>query len=125
MKQPAALRVFADFNGLFGDILCLSHRETCRDADGREVVVHEGMTVVAFDEDVDDDGKPDNLVASGIVDRPPEWLSCNGSRWVLRIDEKASDMNLTFATVRPFTTIKQWTLRFAPWNTGLQQRWKR
>jgi hypothetical protein len=30
--------------------------------------------VTAFDEDVDDDeGRPD-------------WLSCNGSRWVLRID---------------------------------------
>jgi hypothetical protein len=49
-------------------------------------LVREGMTVTAFDEDVDDNGKPDNLVASGTVERPPEWLRSNGSRWVLRID---------------------------------------
>ena len=46
------------------------------------------MTVTAFDEDVDDDGKPDNLIASGTVERAPNWLSCQGSQWVLlRIDE--------------------------------------
>jgi hypothetical protein len=44
------------------------------------------MKVIAFDEDVDDDGNPDNLIASGTVERPPEWLRCRGSRWVLRID---------------------------------------
>ena len=42
--------------------------------------------VTAFDEDVDDEGKPDNLIAAGIVERPPKWLSCNGSRWVVRIN---------------------------------------
>ena len=49
--------------------------------------MHEGMVVTAFDEDVDDDGKPDKLLASGTVERSPAWLRCNGSRWVLRIDE--------------------------------------
>jgi UDP-N-acetyl-D-mannosaminuronic acid transferase (WecB/TagA/CpsF family) len=32
-------------------------------------------------------GKADNLIAAGTVERPPEWLSCKGSRWVLRIDQ--------------------------------------
>jgi hypothetical protein len=54
---------------------------------GQDVLVHEGMSVIAFDEDVDDAGNPDNLIASGVVERPPKWLSCNGSRWVLRIDD--------------------------------------
>ena len=54
---------------------------------GQDIAVHEGMTVTAFDDDVDDEGKPDNLIASGKVEGAPTWLRCNGSRWVLRIDQ--------------------------------------
>ena len=68
-------------------MLCLSHQETCVGADGQPVVVHDGMKVIAFDKDVDEDGNPDDLIASGTVERPPNWLSCRGSRWVLRIDD--------------------------------------
>jgi|HubBroStandDraft_6_1064221.scaffolds.fasta_scaffold1263021_1 hypothetical protein len=53
---------------------------------GQPVVVRDGMTITAFDEDVDEDGKPDNLIASRTVERAPRWLNCKGSRWVLRID---------------------------------------
>ena len=87
MSESQPIRIRADSNGLFSKLLCLSHNETCVGEDGRDVVVHEGMIVTAFDEDIDDDRRPDNLIASGIVDRPPEWLSCRGSRWVLRIDQ--------------------------------------
>jgi hypothetical protein len=73
-------------------LLCLSHNETCVGEDGLDIQLHEGITVTAFDEDVNDEdvndeGKPDNLIASGIVERSPNWLSCRGSRLVLRIDE--------------------------------------
>lgn len=54
--------------------------------DGREATVHEGMTVTVFDEDLDEDGNRDDLTATGIVERPPDWLRCKGSRWVLRVD---------------------------------------
>jgi len=87
MSEIAPIRIRADFNGLFSELLCLSHAETCVGEDGQDIQVHEGMTVTAFDEDVDDEGKPDNLIASGTVERSPNWLSCRGSRWVLRIDE--------------------------------------
>ena len=86
MSEPEPIRIHADFNGLFSKLLCLSHRETCVGADGQDIVVREGMTAIAFDEDVDENGSPDNLIASGTVERSPKWLSCNGSRWVLRID---------------------------------------
>lgn len=86
MGDQQQIRLHADFNGLFGELLCLSHKETCVDAEGQEVIVREGMTVTAFDDDVGDDGKRDSLVASGTVERSPEWLRCKGSRWVLRID---------------------------------------
>ena len=87
MSESSPIRLHADFNGLFSQFLCLSHKETCLGENGENVTVHEGMIATAFDEDVDDDGKPDNLVASGIVERSPAWLRCRGSRWVLRIDQ--------------------------------------
>ena len=80
-------RLRADFNGVFGDLLCLSHADTCMDEHGNEVPLHEGMQAAAFEPDIDD-GQPDDLIASGIVERSPDWLQCNGSRWALRINEK-------------------------------------
>jgi hypothetical protein len=44
------------------------------------------MSVVAFDEDADDKGTRDDLVAAGVVEPAPAELACRGSRWVLRID---------------------------------------
>lgn len=86
MEEPASMRVRADFNGLFGEILCLSHNDTCVDAEGNLVTLREGMVLTAFDEDADEHGKRDDLIASGTVEPSPEWLACRGSTWVLRID---------------------------------------
>jgi hypothetical protein len=83
----APLRLRADFNGLFGDVLCLSHGDTCLDEHGTDVVLSAGMLVVAFDEDADEHGRRDDLIASGTVESAPDWMSCRGSKWVLRIDE--------------------------------------
>jgi hypothetical protein len=33
MTESKTLRVRADFNGLFGQLLCLSHKDTCEDVD--------------------------------------------------------------------------------------------
>lgn len=84
MKQ---IKVYADFNGIFGDVLCLSHENVCKDEYGDEVLLHEGMTVTAFDVDADENGNRDHLIASGIVESSPDWIKCNGSKWILRIDE--------------------------------------
>jgi hypothetical protein len=80
------MRLHADFNGLFGDVLCLSHSDTSLDANGAVVELQEGMLVTAFEEDVDDQGRRDDLVANGTVERAPEWLRKHNSRWVLKID---------------------------------------
>jgi hypothetical protein len=45
------------------------------------------MLVTAYDEDSDEQGERDDLVATGTVEPAPNWLTCRGSRWVLRIDE--------------------------------------
>lgn len=81
------MRVHADFNGLFGDVLCLSHGETCLAENGDLVVLQVGMNLTVFEADIDDDGNPDDLIASGVVEVAPSWLQCNGSKWVLRIDQ--------------------------------------
>jgi hypothetical protein len=76
----------ADFNGLFDDLLCLSHSDSAVDETGTAVTLTVGMSVIAFGEDVDEQGQRDNLIASGVVEPSPAWLRCNGSKWVLRID---------------------------------------
>jgi hypothetical protein len=76
----------ADFNGLFGDVLCLSHGDSCVDANGATIELSAGMAAIAFDEDADETGKRDDLIASGTVEHSPNWLSCYGSKWVLKID---------------------------------------
>jgi hypothetical protein len=70
-------KLHADFNGLFGGLLCLAHGDTCVDADGVSITLREGMTVTAFEEE---------LVATGTVEPSPDWLQCKGSKWALRID---------------------------------------
>jgi hypothetical protein len=86
MTESKTMRVRADFNGLFGELLCLSHKDTCEDTDGNLVTLQTGMVLTAFDEDADEHGNRDDLIASGVVEPSPQWLRCNGSRWALRID---------------------------------------
>ena len=76
----------ADFNGLFGELLCLSHEDTAVDDSGVIIPLREGLVVTAYDEDADESGMRDDLLATGVVERSPEWLKCRGSNWVLRID---------------------------------------
>jgi len=86
----------ADFNGLFSGLLCLSHEDTIKNRDGAVIALNEGMSVTAWEE-IYEDGKRDDLLASGTVERSPDWLACRGSRWVLKIDQNGvrweSDLN--------------------------------
>jgi hypothetical protein len=81
----ASLKLQANFNGLFSKLLCLSHQDTALDEYGNVVNLTERMLVTAFEESYED-GKRDDLIASGTVEGWPDWLQCRGSRWVLRID---------------------------------------
>ena len=82
-------RLRADFNGLFQGwtILCLSHGDTCPDQYGVEVPLRAGMVVTAFEKDHNEHGVRDDLIATGSVEKSPDWLQCLGSKWILRIDE--------------------------------------
>lgn len=80
------MKVWADFNGVFGELLCLSHSDYSVDEAGNRVQLKAGMLLTAYQED-EEDGKRDDLLASGVVEPSPSWLAKEGSRWVLRIDE--------------------------------------
>ena len=82
-----SLYIRADFNGILEPgLLCLAHDEATEDAKGCMVLLREGMEVSAFDDDSDDEGAPCWLVASGVVERSPDYAQCRGSKWSLRID---------------------------------------
>ena len=81
------LMLQADFNGLFGKVLCLSHGDTAKDEAGNEIALRDGMIAIAFDHDTNEKGERDDLIAGGVVRRSPEWLRCNGSTWALFIDD--------------------------------------
>jgi len=85
MERDKSKWVRADFNGLFSQLLCLSHEDICLDSEGNRVELREGMILTAFDENYEGD-KRDDIFVSEVVEPSPEWLSCRGSRWVLRID---------------------------------------
>ena len=48
------MKLRGDFNGLFGELLCLSHEDTALDEKGERVTLEAGMQVTAFDPDEDE-----------------------------------------------------------------------
>ena len=83
-----AVRIEADFNGLFGNFLCLSHTDHGTTDTGEEHEFVEGEAALAFIMDSDTEGRPAYLVARGRVVRSPDGQCGPGSVWSLEIDEQ-------------------------------------
>ena len=79
------IRLPGDFNGLFGDILSLTHSDTSKDENGNEIILYAIMRATAFEEDYEGDER-DDLIAIGTVEPSPDWLCRKGSKWCLKID---------------------------------------
>jgi hypothetical protein len=85
--KPKSEWVWADFYGILEPgLLCLSHTDETTTAQGKTIPLHAGMILTAYDIAVDENGAPDNVFASGVVERSPSYAQYKGSVWSLRID---------------------------------------
>jgi hypothetical protein len=82
------MRVRANFNGLFGELLRLSHKDTCVDADGNLVSLQSGMVLTASDEDAAErkPGRPRGLRDCGAITCIAKlpWLAVGSQDWPKR-----------------------------------------
>ena len=85
MKKPM---LYVDFNEMLeSNLVLLSAGDTKTDSRGEVVSLREGLEVVVYMDDMDDNGNIDNLVASGVVERNTSTTGWAGHvKWCCRID---------------------------------------
>ena len=86
MNRPI---LYIDFNRMIDEDLCLlSSEDAVLDAEGRVTVLHEGLPITVYDDDIDNNGQIDNLVAEGVVERNKITTGPSACvKWCCRIDE--------------------------------------
>ena len=85
MKKPM---VYVDFNEMLdSNLVLLSAHDTKTAANGDVVSLYEGLEVVVYMDDTDNNGASDNLVAHGVVERNPSVAGWAAQvKWCCRID---------------------------------------
>ena len=84
MDRP---RIYVDFNEMLdSDLVLLAKTDEVTDSSGETIQLREGLRVFIYSEDVDHDGKSDNLIAQGIVEPNirRDWSAA--AKWCCRID---------------------------------------
>lgn len=83
-------RIYVDFNEMVdNNTVLLSRNDTKIDSKGNVIEFYDGMPVSIYMDDVDSNGKEDNLIAEGIAIKkdlsgyPPSWQQV---KWCCRID---------------------------------------
>lgn len=89
-------RIWLDFNELCAadedsgaPIYLFSQGDIVNDSHGNDVELHEGMEVSLFDDDLDDRGRPDAILADGVIIRNflDRWPAV---KWLVRLKERPS-----------------------------------
>jgi hypothetical protein len=79
-------RLSVDFNEMVApDLVLLSRHDAKPDANGEMIHLYEGLAISIFDDDLDDHGQPDNLVAVGVVERNRDKGWSRHVKWCCRI----------------------------------------
>jgi hypothetical protein len=81
-------RLYVDFNELIEEnLVLLSQKDTKLDFDGNEILLFEGKQVDIYEDDIDENGFADNLLATGTVEINNTGLfpAC---KWNCRINDK-------------------------------------
>jgi hypothetical protein len=80
-------RLYVDFNELIErNLVLLSKDDTKLTLTGESVLLYEGLAIDVYSDDLNDEGKPDNLIASGIVERNSTRGWAKHVKWCCRID---------------------------------------
>jgi hypothetical protein len=80
-------RIYADFNEMIErDLVLLSKTDDKQDSSGALVTLREGMRVYVYSDDMDENGRTDNLIAEGVVERNTRSDWSSAARWCCRID---------------------------------------
>ena len=83
------LRLYVDFNELIEpNLVALSRDDTKVAVTGEKVLLREGLAIEVYSDDVSDKGEPDNLIASGHVERNSKSGWANYIKWCCRIDNE-------------------------------------
>jgi hypothetical protein len=78
--------MYVDFNEMVEpDLVLLSWQNTKSDSSGQTVHLREGLEVSIYMDDLDAAGKPDKLIATGIVERNPGGNWADHVMWCCRI----------------------------------------
>jgi hypothetical protein len=80
-------RVYVDFNEMLSsDEVLLAKEDKTLDSEGNEICITEGMPVAVFQDDPDQMGAPDRLIADGVAVPNTHGGWSSAAKWVLRID---------------------------------------
>lgn len=81
--------LYADFNEMLeSNLVLLSATDEKISLYGEVVSLHDGLEVMLYMDDVNEEGRPDNLMATGVVEanRSEGWGA--HVKWCCRIDER-------------------------------------
>lgn len=95
MKRP---QFYVDFNELIEvDLVALSASDNKLSTIGESVLLQDGLMIDVYSDDLNDEGDPDNLIASGVVERNSATGWAKKIKWCCRIDAHGirheSDLN--------------------------------
>lgn len=81
-------RIYVDFNEMVErDLVLLSVGDTKRDSEGVSVLLSEGLAIDIYMDDEGVDGRPDALIASGVVEATTGRGWAPHVKWCCRIFE--------------------------------------
>jgi hypothetical protein len=82
---------YVDFNEMLeSDLVLLSATDIKVDLDGKSVHLNEGLEITVFMEDENEQGHPDNLVATGTVEVNDGLGWSSHVKWCCRIDARGT-----------------------------------
>jgi hypothetical protein len=84
MRRP---QFYVDFNELIEkDLVALLASDEKLSTSGEKILLQDGLAIDIYSDDLNDEGKPDNLIASGIVERNFLLGWAKEIKWCCRID---------------------------------------